>query len=102
MGLQQKLAELQENLDSGRQATTFKEITNKKNKSNSGTTSKTTHDNNFTNVTLMSTFHKTKLNDETIDCDESNNWETTKQFGSSLLSTTNILPISKVYIIASK
>ena len=32
MGLQQKLAELQENLDSGRQATTFKEITNKKNK----------------------------------------------------------------------
>ena len=50
----------------------------------------------------MSTFHKTKLNDETIDCDESNNWETTKQFGSSLLSTTNILPISKVYIIASK
>jgi hypothetical protein len=67
--------------------TTCKEISNKK-KTNCDIASKTVNDNNFTNITLMSTFHKTFH--ETVDIDESTNWLTTKQFGQSMLSTTNI------------
>jgi hypothetical protein len=100
MKLKEKIAELELLNNNNKklnndEPTTFKEISNKR-KTNCDIASKTVNDNNFTNVTLMSTLNKTKSNDETDYIDESTNWLTTKQFSQSMLSTTNILPTSKV------
>jgi hypothetical protein len=103
--LKEKIAEIEVLNNNKRlntnEPTTFKEISSKK-KTSCDIASKTVNDNNFTNITLMSSFHKTKSNDETVDIDESTNWLTTKQFGQSMLSTTNVLPTSKVSLSLSQ